>query len=73
AGILIIWDRMFGTFQVEEETPRYGLKRNFNSQNPFHVWFSELPGLWRDLKASRSLREIWMRLFAHPGWDPTQR
>ncbi|MEM8837636.1 MAG: sterol desaturase family protein, partial [Pseudomonadota bacterium] len=61
AGILIIWDRMFGTFQVEEETPRYGLKRDFNSQNPIHVWFSELPGLWRDLKASRSLREIWMR------------
>ncbi|MEO0624575.1 MAG: sterol desaturase family protein [Pseudomonadota bacterium] len=24
-GVLIIWDRLWGTFQVEEETPRYGL------------------------------------------------
>lgn len=70
AGILIIWDRMFGSFQVEEETPRYGLKRDFNSQNPIHVWFSELPQLWRDLKGAKSGREFWMRLFAKPGWEP---
>lgn len=70
AGILIIWDRMFGTYQVEEETPRYGLKRDFNSQNPVHVWFSELPQLWRDLKGARNAREVIMRLFAKPGWEP---
>lgn len=70
AGILIIWDRMFGTFQVEEETPRYGLKRDFDSQNPIRVWFSELPQLWRDLKAAKSRREVFMRLFAKPGWEP---
>lgn len=69
-GILIIWDRIFGTFQVEEETPRYGLKRDFNSQNPLHVWFSELPQLWRDLRAARSFKEVFMRLFAGPGWEP---
>ena len=70
AGMLIIWDRMFGTFQIEEETPRYGLKRDFDSQNPIHVWFSELPQLWRDLRAAKNGREIWMRLFAGPGWEP---
>ena len=42
-GILIVWDRLFGTYQAEEETPRYGLKRDFHSVNPFVVWFSELP------------------------------
>ncbi|MEM9968027.1 MAG: sterol desaturase family protein [Pseudomonadota bacterium] len=73
AGILIVWDRMFGTFQVEEETPRYGLKRDFNSQNPLHVWFSELPLLWRDLKRAKSTREVMMRLFAKPGWEPTTK
>ncbi|MEM9600139.1 MAG: sterol desaturase family protein [Pseudomonadota bacterium] len=67
-GILIIWDRLFGTFQPEEETPRYGLKRDFDSINPLHVWFSELPMLFRDLRASRNMREIWMHLFARPGW-----
>jgi len=70
AGILIIWDRIFGTFQVEEQTPRYGLKRDFDSPNPIHVWFSELPQLWRDLKAAKSGREVWMRLFARPEWQP---
>ena len=69
-GILIIWDRMFGTFQVEEETPRYGLKRDFDSRNPIHVWFSELPQLARDLKGAKSAREVFMRLFGKPGWEP---
>ncbi len=69
-GVLIAWDRIFGSFQAEDETPRYGLKRDFNSQNPFLVWFSELPQLWRDLKAAKSGREFLMRLFARPGWQP---
>ena len=69
-GILIIWDRIFRTYQVEEETPRYGLKRDFNSQNPIHVWFSEIPQLVRDLKAARDFKEFYMRLFGKPGWEP---
>ena len=71
-GILIVWDRLFGSFQAEEETPRYGLVRDFNSPNPLKVWFSELPPLWRDLKAANSSRDIWMRLFARPAWQPAQ-
>lgn len=69
-GILIIWDRMFGSFQVEEERPRYGLTTDFDSQNPVKVWFSELPGLWRDIKRAKSGRELWGRLFGPPGWKP---
>ena len=38
-GILIIWDRLFGTYQAEEETPTYGLKRDYNSVNPLSVWW----------------------------------
>jgi len=67
-GILIIWDRLFGTYQKEEETPRYGLKRDFDSVNPLVVWFSELPRLFGDLKRARSLREVWMYVFGRPGW-----
>jgi sterol desaturase/sphingolipid hydroxylase (fatty acid hydroxylase superfamily) len=69
-GILIIWDRMFGSFQVEEERPRYGLTTDFDSQNPVKVWFSELPGLWRDVKRAKTGRELWGRLFGPPGWKP---
>lgn len=69
-GILIIWDRMFGTFQVEEETPRYGLKRDFDTQNPLVVWFSEIPGLVRDVWNSRSAGDAWRYLTRPPGWKP---
>ncbi len=72
-GILIIWDRIFGTCQIEEETPRYGLKRDFDSANPIRVWFSELPQLGRDLRAAKSAKELFMRLFAAPGWEPDER
>lgn len=71
-GILIIWDRMFGTFQREEETPKYGLKRDFDSINPLNVWFSEWPGLFSDLRKSKSLSEAWMRIFGTPEWTPKQ-
>lgn len=69
-GITIIWDRLFGTFQVEEETPRYGLKRDFNSQNPVVVWFSEWPALIRDVMNARSWGEAWAYVMKHPGWTP---
>jgi len=70
-GILIIWDHLFGTYQREEERPRYGLKRDFDSVNPFLVWVSELPQLFRDLKNTRSLREVRMYIFGRPGWAPS--
>lgn len=69
-GITIIWDRMFGSFQEEEETPRYGLKREFDSQNPFAVWFSEIPGLVRDVAGAKSWGEAWRYLMKPPGWTP---
>ncbi|WP_299326924.1 sterol desaturase family protein [Parasphingopyxis sp.] len=69
-GILIVWDRLFGTYQREEETPRYGLKRDFEAVNPLIVWISELPQFFRDLKNARSPREFWMHLFGPPGWAP---
>ena len=69
-GILMIWDRLFGTYQREEETPRYGLKRDFDSVNPIAVWFSELPGFIRDLKSAGSLRDAWMRAVRRPDWQP---
>ena len=69
-GITIIWDRLFGSFQEEEETPRYGLTTDFDSQNPIKVWFSEIPGLWRDLKSAKSPSDVMGYLFKGPGWRP---
>ncbi|MEM6974137.1 MAG: sterol desaturase family protein [Pseudomonadota bacterium] len=69
-GVLIVWDRLWGTFQVEEETPRYGLKRDFDSRNPLKVWFSELPGLVRDIAGAKRASDVWGYLFRPPGWTP---
>lgn len=69
-GILIIWDRLFGTYQREEETPRYGLKRDYNSINPLSVWFSEWPDLFSDVIKSKSLGDALMYIFGRPGWQP---
>ena len=68
-GIFIVWDRLFGTYQREEETPNYGLNRKYDSVNPVSVWFSELPGLVRDLVAARSWRERRHHLFGRPGTE----
>ena len=72
-GILIIWDRLFGTYKAEEETPTYGLARDFSSVNPLAVWFSEIPGLFADLGRARSFGQAWQYLFARPGWAPAPR
>ncbi|KJY81947.1 sterol desaturase [Vibrio galatheae] len=45
AGVLIIWDKLFGTFEPEVETVRYGVTKPVNSFNPLTVTFAE----WRDM------------------------
>lgn len=72
AGILIIWDRLFGTFQPEldEERPRYGIVKNLNNFNILRVAFHEWAGIAKDLAGSRSLREVAGYLFGPPGWSP---
>lgn len=69
-GILIVWDRLFGTYEREEEVPRYGLKREFNSVNPLVVWFSELPQFFRDIGHARTWKETFMLIFGPPEWRP---
>jgi sterol desaturase/sphingolipid hydroxylase (fatty acid hydroxylase superfamily) len=56
-GTLIIWDRLFGTFQKEEETPVYGITVPLNSWNP--VWanihvFRDIINGWKKLKTFKS-------------------
>jgi sterol desaturase/sphingolipid hydroxylase (fatty acid hydroxylase superfamily) len=69
---LIVWDRLFGTFQEEQEEPTYGITKPLASWNPLwanlHYW-ADLVGLAR--RASRPLdrlRVFWKR----PGWRPDE-
>lgn len=69
-GILIIWDRLFGTFQPEEDRPRYGLTRNIGSFNPFVVALKTWGELIRLTVKARNWRERARFLFGPPGWSP---
>jgi sterol desaturase/sphingolipid hydroxylase (fatty acid hydroxylase superfamily) len=69
AGILIIWDRMFGTFQSEIFTPTYGLTKNVNTFNPIKIAFWEWTNIGRDLKKVSSAKDFFGYLFKAPGWS----
>jgi sterol desaturase/sphingolipid hydroxylase (fatty acid hydroxylase superfamily) len=72
AGILIIWDRLFGTFVAErtDDPCRYGIVRNLGSFNPLKVAFHEWRAILRDLEGSHTRRERLGYLFGPPGWRP---
>ena len=65
-GILIIWDRLFGTYQSETETPIYGLTKNIHTNNPLKINANEYRYLIRDIVNSRSFKEIWREIFNFP-------
>ena len=69
--LLIIWDRMFGTFAEEEEKEpvRYGLTENIKSHQPAHVVFHEWKSMFHDVAKTNSLKEKLKYLFAPPGWS----
>lgn len=69
AGVLIIWDRLFGTFEPETERPVYGLTTNLNTHNPVRIAFHEWTAIGRDLRRAGSLRNAVNYLFGPPGWS----
>lgn len=69
-GILIVWDRLFGTFEPEGERVRYGLTTNIDTFNPVRVAYHEWAALARDVRHARSWRERLGYAFRGPGWAP---
>lgn len=62
----IIWDRLFGTFQTEEERPIYGITTPIKSYNPITLNFHEWKDIVLDVLKSRSLKEAYAMLFTSP-------
>ncbi|MDG4797592.1 sterol desaturase family protein [Micromonospora sp. WMMD1082] len=71
-GILIIWDRLFGTFQPEGAAVRYGLTTNIGTYNPLRVATHEYAAIWRDLRAATTWRNRFGYLLGRPGWQPAR-
>lgn len=71
-GILIIWDRIFGSFQPEEERPTYGLTRNIESFNPFVVALKTWKDLFHSAATSGSVKNAVNYFLQPPGWRHDQ-
>ncbi len=69
-GVLIIWDRIFGTFVPESETPKYGIVSNLGTFNPLRIAIHEWVGIIKDVKNAKSLNELWGFIMGPPGWTP---
>lgn len=69
-GILIIWDRLFGTFEPEVAPVRYGLTKNIRSYNPVWIAFHEMVAIARDVSRAPTLRARLHRIFGNPASQP---
>lgn len=67
--VLIIWDRLFGTFQEEKESPVYGLTKNLSSYNLFKVIFNEWSKIAKDVSKPGPVTQRLNYLIKAPGWS----
>lgn len=71
---LIIWDKLFGTFQPELPTDQYepirfGLTKSTKDLNFISAVFHEWQAIIKDLRKSKTWRHRWRYLFGLPGWS----
>lgn len=70
AGTLIVWDRMFGTFQEEDEEVSYGITTPLRSWNPvwanLHYWVE----IWGKARRTARLADALRMFVKPPGWQP---
>ena len=68
AGVFIVWDRMFGSFEPEEEAPVYGITTPLRSWNPLWANVHVFVDIGRQARRAGSWRDRWMYVFGPPGW-----
>ena len=69
-GILIVWDRLFRSFEPEGERVVYGLTKQLRTYNPLVVATHEYASIWADVRAARRWRDRWGFVLRGPGWQP---
>jgi sterol desaturase/sphingolipid hydroxylase (fatty acid hydroxylase superfamily) len=72
-GILILWDRLFGTFERESEPVDYGLTKQIDTFNPVRIAFHEFASIARDMRGAASVRDAIRFALWPPGWSPDGR
>jgi sterol desaturase/sphingolipid hydroxylase (fatty acid hydroxylase superfamily) len=71
-GILIVWDRLFRTFQPEIFRPHYGLTKPVNTFNIWKLQTREYVAIAQDVRRATRLRDRLGYIFGPPGWEPPQ-
>ena len=69
-SILIIWDKLFGTFEPEGERVVYGLTTDIKTYNPVRIASHEFAAIGRDIARAQNWRDRWGHLLRGPGWAP---
>ncbi len=69
-GILIVWDRLLGSFTPETEPVRYGLTKNIDTHNPVWVALHEYADMWRLARRCTRWRDRLGVALHGPGWSP---
>jgi sterol desaturase/sphingolipid hydroxylase (fatty acid hydroxylase superfamily) len=70
AGIFIVWDRLFGSFQPETYRPRYGLTKPVTTFNVWKLQTYEYVAIFRDVRSAGRWRDKLGYIFGPPGWEP---
>ena len=65
-NLLIIWDRMFGTFEPEIEPVKYGFVNNVNTYNPTKITFMGWQDIYRNIRNASNVNEVLYFLFGPP-------
>jgi hypothetical protein len=71
-GILIAWDRMFGTFTEEKHRPTYGLTKPVGSYDLLILQYGDCAMMVRQVREAERLRDKLGYLFGPPGWEPPE-
>jgi sterol desaturase/sphingolipid hydroxylase (fatty acid hydroxylase superfamily) len=65
-AVLMLWDRLFGTYAEEDEAARYGLTQPIDTHHPLRIHTAEALKLWHDVRAARDWRDRLRLLVAPP-------
>ncbi|GFD71746.1 hypothetical protein KUL113_11660 [Tenacibaculum sp. KUL113] len=69
-GVFIIWDKLFGTFQREQEKVIYGLTKNIKTNNPIKINFIEYINIYKEVKRCKTLKHKLKIIFGNLIWKP---
>jgi sterol desaturase/sphingolipid hydroxylase (fatty acid hydroxylase superfamily) len=72
AGIFIIWDKLFGTFQPEKQRPTYGLTYKVETYNLLKLQYGMYGEIIRDVRQAKGWRNKLGYILGPPGWEPAE-